>query len=194
MIHRPASRLDVLTVIVLAFSVAACGGAELNPAPAPAGMEAREVVAWRSGGWRYLVGAHGHGAGFEGVGFSDADWRTGAAGFGTETAECASGQWVRTAWPLGTDLLLRREIDLPAGARGLRIEMMIDNDAQLFVNGVDLSDGFRSHDGCADADPPPPLAVPDELLRAGRNVIAVRARDRGVISYFDLHVTVVAPR
>jgi hypothetical protein len=100
---------------------------------------------------------------------------------------------VRTPWPLGTDLLLRREVDLPAGARRLRIEMMIDNDAQLFVNGVDLSDGFRSHDGCADRDPPPSITVPDDLLRAGRNVIAVRARDRGVISYFDLRATVDVP-
>lgn len=149
------------------------------------------LVPYGGSGHRYSVGSFDHTRGFEQLDFDDAGWAIGDAGFGSGVG-CPLDGTVRTRWPLGTDLLVRREIDLPAGARSLKIGVAIDNDVQVFVNGVDISGGLQSSENCARRDRFV-FEAPDGILRNGRNVIAVRARDRGIISYFDMQVTAQVP-
>lgn len=149
------------------------------------------LVPYGSPGHRYSVGGFDHTPGFEQLDFDDAVWAIGDAGFGSG-AGCPLDGTVRTPWRLGTDLLVRREVDLPAGARSLKIGVAIDNDVQVFVNGVDVSGGLRSSENCARRDSFV-FTAPDGILRNGRNVIAVRARDRGIISYFDMQVSANVP-
>lgn len=174
-------------------------------------------VPYGSGGFRYLLTAEGGGpADFATVVFVDAGFSTGPAPFGSgATAGCAlliSNPAV-TNWPLGSlslgggsDLLLRRTFAAPAGSN-LRIFVAIDNDARVFLNGVDLTaqngsaapasgmsgDGLKKHEGCAVR---PTLSTDPFVFSAtgdpsGTNILAVRGRDRGTAGYFDVQVKVV---
>jgi len=113
-------------------------------------------------------------------------------------AGCPLDSTVRTNWPVETDLLLRKTFQLPSGVSRVKIRVAIDDEVQIFVNGVDvtasgvpnrLERGFQRHgEGCAQRDSFL-FAVPDGMLHLGSNLLAVRARDGGGISYADLKVT-----
>jgi hypothetical protein len=89
------------------------------------------------------------------------------------------------------------------------IGVAIDNDVQIFLNGVDITnqgtvapgttasyDGtqFLIHEGCASQDSYV-ITLPVSSFHTGTspNVIAVRARDRGDEDYVDLRVSSVTP-
>lgn len=168
------------------------------------------LVPFGAAGYRFQVLADSNqsGAGFESSAFDDmraeAGFSTGDAPFGVFTSdaiECETERTVRTDWPAGTDLLLRRTFVLPAGTSSVRISLAIDNDARLFVNGVDitasagsiaLAGGYQRHEGCATRDSFV-FSVPNEVAHAGTNLLAVRARDRGVVSFADLQITAKLP-
>jgi hypothetical protein len=93
--------------------------------------------------------------------------------------------------------LVRKTFDLPASVGSVQVRVAIDNDIQVFVNGVDvtamgepnvLEGGFQRHGGCAERGSFV-FPVPDPVVQVGSNLLAIRARDRGVISYLDLRVT-----
>jgi hypothetical protein len=64
----------------------------------------------------------------------------------------------------------------------------IDNDIQVFINGVDISAGLQQSGGCAFRDQFI-FTVPDNILVfGGPNLLAVRARDEGGDSYVDVEV------
>jgi hypothetical protein len=123
---------------------------------------------------------------------------------------CPLDQTIKTVWnsnPSGTTfLLLQKTFVLPPGYQGdLKVGVAIDNDVQVFVNGVDITAGgvlgtyggprnydgqFLEHEGCATLDSyfiPATQAATN--LQAGSNVISVRARDRGVISLVDIRLS-----
>jgi hypothetical protein len=164
-------------------------------------------LAYLSGRYRYLlIGSGEPPAGFAAPRFADRDWKVGAAGFGTGPGspnDCPLNATVQTIWPAASagvsDLLLRRRFRVPRRFTGsASVSVAIDNDIQVFVNGVDITAsanlplvaGFAQHEGCASRGSMV-FTAPESLLNSWSNVIAVRARDRGATSYVDLEVKLV---
>ena len=145
------------------------------------------ILSYLSPDYRFLVVPFGQGSGFEQPGFDDSQFDVGNAAFGTG-GFCLLDSTVETVWPLDTDILLRKTFTLPANASSVSVAVAIDNDVQVFVNGVDVSGGLQENEGCAERDRFV-FSVPDSLLIfGGENLLAVRGRDRGVISYIDVEV------
>lgn len=118
-----------------------------------------------------------------------AGWRTGTAPFHSAPAICAFPWSASQRWPVSTALLARRTIALPAGATNVRVLGTIDNDIEVFWNGASIGahqDGNCGANGIT-------MPVPGELVRSGGNVLAVRAIDLGVVSFFDVKVTYDRP-
>ena len=131
-------------------------------------------------------------------------WATGTAAFGT--GSCTLSSTIHTPWPAAspsvvtdpeqfTEILLRKTFDVPAGVDNVTVGVAIDNDVQVFVNGVDITasggardgTGFLRHEDCPTLDSFI-LTVPSEVLHVGTNLVVVRARDRGVQSFVDIRV------
>lgn len=182
-----------------------------NPVSFTADVATQPAVSYLATGYSYLViGGGSAPAGFELPGFTGAaSWPTGDAGFGSGPGSpdhCALDATVHTPWPAAaassgptSDLLLRRSFKVPTGwTAGAKVGVAIDNDVQVFVNGVDVTasagsstlvGGFQTHEGCA-ARGSLVFTVPNSaLVPGGSNLIVVRARDRGRTSYTDLEVT-----
>jgi len=167
------------------FTVGSLGTAADAPGSAPT-----IVVPYEASEYKYQVVPVGDGIGFERPDFDDSAFAVGDAGFGSREGYCElnSPGTVRTEWPVETDLLVRKTLELPAGTTDVVVYVAVDNDVQVFVNGHDISDGLQMHEGCPSLDSFS-FAVPDNLLQVGTNLLAVRARDRGGLTYLDLEVT-----
>ena len=120
--------------------------------------------------------------------FNDSDFLIGDAAFGSG-GECPLQSTVKTSWPTRSEIVLRKSFELPAGASNLSVFVAIDNDVQVLINGIDISGGLVIHEKCPVLDEFL-FEAPDAILREGENLLAVRARDRGVESYVDLRVLV----
>ncbi len=172
-------------------------------------------------GYRYsAIGSGSPPSGFTTAGFDDSGWAIGLGAFGGKAARgqtqvCPLDATVHTPWTAATstssagspsntsDLLLRQWVAVPTGFSGsLRISAAIDNDMQVFVNGTDVTasagsgsllNGFQTHDGCATAGSFVFTASGSTLIPGVPNLIVVRARDRGVISFVDLVISLLAP-
>lgn len=155
--------------------------------PAPAPSQATVVVPYGAPGYRYMVVAHGALPTFQNPAFDDSGFGTGAAPFGSG-GSCPLDATVQTSWPTDTDILVRKTINFPAGASGVTIGAAIDNDIQVYWNGSLV--GSHIHEGCATQDSLL-VSVPDALVQAGNNLLAVRGVDRGVISFLDIRVSAV---
>jgi hypothetical protein len=94
-------------------------------------------------------------------------------------------------------MLLRHSFTLPAWwSAGLTFGIAIDNDFQLFVDGVnvtpttspafDPTSGFVKHEGCATQD----SFLVQLTVAGGSHVLAIRARDRGTAAYVDARLSV----
>jgi hypothetical protein len=67
----------------------------------------------------------------------------------------------------------------------VKVAVAVDNDIEVFINGVDISVGYQQSDGCPSRDQLV-FPIPDRLLVfGGMNLIAIRAHDRGNVSFFD---------
>jgi hypothetical protein len=150
------------------------------------------VVPYGAEGYLYQQVPTGGGAAtFSDVDFDDSGFSAGNAPFGQSVAGYACPLEPATPWSPNTDLLVRRSVSLPAGATDVVIHIAIDNDIQLFWNGSPLG-GEYQHEGCAARDSIE-VTVPNGLLTAGDNVLAVRAGDRGGETFLDLEVTANLP-
>jgi hypothetical protein len=155
------------------------------------------VIPYLSSGYRVRFAAFDGLQGFEQPTFDDSQFFSGSAGFGSCCSGCRTGcngcpldPTVSTIWPLQTDFLLRKTFTLPSNATEMKVSVAIDNDVQVFINGVDVSGGLKTAEGCAMRDQLV-FSVPDNILnKSGNNLVAVRARDRGVVSYVDLEIKV----
>ena len=183
---RLVSRALLPFAVVFALStVGSLGTAANAPLSAPT-----IVVPYGASEYKYQVVPVDDGIGFERPDFDDSAFAVGDAGFGSREGYCELNNPgdVRTEWPGETDLLVRKALELPAGTTDVVVYVAVDNDVQVFINGYDVSDGLQFHEGCPNLDSFS-FAVPDSLLQVGTNLLAVRARDRGVLAYLDLEVT-----
>jgi hypothetical protein len=149
-------------------------------------------VSYSSDGFKYTSVAHGAVPGFEAPGFNDSGFQTGGAAFGTTYtgSSCPTGARIRNPWPLNTDLLLRKTVDLPSGGSSLVVAVAIDNDVRVYWNGTEITPGAAiAHEGCAVEDSFV-FKIPDGLVLTGQNVLALRAADRGSESFVDVEVRV----
>jgi hypothetical protein len=167
-----------VTVLTGSRTITATGAFPGDPLP----------VNYGSAGWSYQIDGSVPSDWFSSPAtpFSD----TGAAGFGDDHNNCPLIQGhTGTAWPAGTTTLYaRRTIALPA-ATSIQISIAIDNDVQVFVDGVDVGPGLLVHEDC----PTQGSFIRTVSLAAGSHVVAFRAVDRGGSSYFDAAITVFAP-
>jgi YD repeat-containing protein len=173
---------------------AAIGLLAIQGSTRPASAQASgTVVPYLADDYRYQQVSAGEGVGFEAMGFDDSGWSTGSTGFGTLTSpsNCSlnNATYVKTAWSINTDVLVRKRFDLPTDAQNLRVSVAVDNDIQVFINGTDISGGLRIHENCP-ARGSFVFSAPNALLIAGSNLVAVRGRDRGTSSYLDIEITV----
>lgn len=146
-------------------------------------------VNYGSAGWSYQVG-----------GSIPADWfsnlvspfsLTAPAGFGFNdtTNNCPLVlSSTSTAWSPNTTLYARRNISLSTGAT-IQISVAIDNDIEIYVDGVNVGPGTLVHEGC----PTQGSFVRTVTLPAGTHVVAFKAIDRGGSSYFDAEITIAPP-
>jgi len=120
--------------------------------------------------------------------FDDSAFATGDAAFGSGGG-CPLQATVKTDWPVSSEIVLRKNFDLPPDATNLRVMVAIDNDVEVFLNGVEISGGLVQHENCPDLDEFR-FDAPDSALNVGTNLLAVRGRDRGVESCLDMRVLV----
>src|SRR5215510_8601187 len=179
---RFVSRTFVVAVILTLIAVG-------SPGSSASGSDPTVVVPFGAADYKYQVVPADEGIDFERPDFDDSAFAVGDAGFGTREGygPVNNPENVKTEWPVGTDLLVRTTLDLPAGSTDVVVYVAVDNDVQLFVNGYDVSGGLQTHEDCANVDFT--FAVPDSVLHVGTNVLAVRARDRGILAFLDLSVT-----
>lgn len=106
------------------------------------------------------------------------------------------------AW-VTKDLLVRTEITLPAGATNVQIEFIVDDQARFWVNGVEVTNGFRASgrdtstgQSCVTYARSVTVRVPDSALSSdGVNKLAVWAQDVGVYANFlDFRVIADVPQ
>ena len=182
---RITSRLSRLALIFAVLGVATAGVAT-NPVQAHGTTQT--AVPFLDGGYRYLVVDFGEPpAGFEAVGFDDSGWNVGAAAFGRPADTCPehTPSLIQTHWHSFSDLLVRKTFQLPKGAHNLHVTLDVDDPATVFINGVQV--GVGGVDAC-DATLVD-LVVPDGVLIAGTNLLAIRSTDQGARAYVDVQVT-----
>jgi hypothetical protein len=131
--------------------------------------------------WRYTTATPE--GDFTAPGFDDSDWSVGSASFGFNNLsdECAQYADIKTPWAVNTTMYLRRQFLVPEGVTSGYIQVAIDNDVTVWVNGTNVSGNPTTHEGCANQG--------DFFfftnVNPGVNTIVVKATDRGSSSYFD---------
>jgi hypothetical protein len=162
---------------------------------APVGAQPNVLIPYLDTGWKYAVVPYDGRPGFESPAFDDSLFGVGDAGFGTEDFAFGCSLYhspdLNTPWAPLTDILLRKTFTIPPGAGPVRVAVAIDDRVQVFVNGQDISGGFRSGAGCATRGQFV-FAVPASVVHEGTNLLAVRARDQGSPNYVDVRVTAAA--
>lgn len=150
------------------------------------------VIPYQATSYKYQVFPQGGVPGnFGAMDFNDSNFPIGNAAFGSG-GRCSIQTTVNTVWPINSEIVLRKFFTLPTGASNLRVLVSVDNDVQVFINGVDISSGLAIHEDCAVLDSFS-FQAPDTILREGSNLLAVRAKDRGDESYVDFQVLVDMP-
>jgi hypothetical protein len=125
-------------------------------------------------------------------------WSMGSAPFGVVTT-CNLAP-PSTPWTLNTTMLLRRDVLIPANTISATIDILIDNDVHVFVNGWDVSTGLIINEGCANLHPVSlivpastgPATAQAPLVAGQVNKIFIRGVDRGGQSYLDAKVTLTS--
>jgi len=113
-------------------------------------------------------------------------WKQGWSGFGTPSTPGAA---VRTIWNTA-DIWLRREIVLPAGIDPKRLYLVVhhDEDVEVYINGVLAA----KEEGSLSKYEPVPISAPArEVLRAGRNLLAVHCHQTGGGQFVDVGLATV---
>lgn len=170
-------------------------------------VEATGLVPWQASGYRYLLTSLGGESEtpFYQATFNASSWLTGAAPFGGGPFPYDGCTLYNTTappvtpWPLNSDVLVRKTFVL-AEAAWVQVRIAIDNDVQVWLNETDYTgllgatlneDGLAVHEGCAERPASGAAFTFTTQAQAGANLLAIRARDRGAIGYFDVMVEIV---
>src|SRR5260370_19978913 len=132
------------------------------------------IIPYEDTGYRYKLADPNRVRGFERLDFDDSEFDSGDAPFGTRHEVCPSYDNIKTRWPSGTSILVRKTFDLPRDAHNVKVGIAIDNDVRVYINGRFI--GSDHHEGCARRDRFV-YPVPDNFLNVGLNLIAVAAND-----------------
>jgi RHS repeat-associated protein len=125
--------------------------------------------------------------------FDDSQFAIGVAPFTSGgTPICLIQQQRKTDFPTNSELIIRRQINLPAGVSNLRWKVAIDNDLEIIFNETNITQGLQSHEGCAEVNQFE-FPVPDSIIHPGINLVAIRARDRGAVAALDIQLTGTMP-
>jgi len=125
---------------------------------------------------------------------ADGTWHVGNAPFGATTGPfCSSPPAITPAFPLNTNLYLRKHFSIPGVVLGSTFSIIADNDIiAVYLNGVAQIGSPFSRDNCGTA--PGNVEYEQAITLTGpflaNNVIAIQIRDRGVLSYFDAKLIV----
>ena len=134
--------------------------------------------------WRYTTRRPA--ANWAEAGFDDSGWTEGKAGFGTSGTPSSV---VGTEWNTA-DIWIRRTFDLPVGARVDALQLLIhhDEDAQVYLNGRRVTElsGYST-----DYEPVPLGADAAQVLKPGRNTIAIHCRQTSGGQYIDAGLVTV---
>ena len=145
----------------------------------PAGAEKDDVI------WSYTTDRP-EGEWF-GIGFNDAGWKKGAAGFG---AGDPPNTKIRTAWN-SSDIWVRREIEMPAVIPdNIALHVYHDEEIVVYINGVRAAaaGGFVTELSLV-----PLSAEGKAALKPGKNVIAVHCHQNSGGQYLDLGIVEIRP-
>jgi hypothetical protein len=167
-----------------------------------------DIFGFGSGGYTYLAGTIGEGGtprptpapGWQNVVFTPTGWTTGGtAAFGGSYGGCAINSSFASPFLVNTDLFVRKVFDTPY-AGTLTLAVRIDNDAQVWLDGVNITstgsstnpetskllEGWWIHDYCADDAAP---TFTKTGVAAGSHTLAIWAHDRGAVGYLDVKVS-----
>jgi len=177
----------LIAALAVAVSFLTWGGV---PTASYADDSSAVALAYGSSGWSYQQVAYGGDQGFEQPAYDASKWLVGQAGFGTTDGRCSwnNTSQVKTSWDPGTDMLLRHQLTIPAGATNVHITGTIDNNADVYVNGSlvgSVQSGFCQSDAI-DMD------IPAADIGAS-NLLAIRATDLGDADFIDVQITYDAP-
>lgn len=153
----------------------------------PSSVQKVTVMPYLSTGYKYKVVAQGAEAGFEQQNYNTTTFSNGDGGFGIIGGGCPlnTSAYVKTNWSINTDILVRKEFTVPSGVSDLWVGVAVDNDVQVFINGQDISHGMKQDGLCPFRDQFV-FEIPSNILNTGgANLLAIRARDRGLVSYLD---------
>jgi hypothetical protein len=191
---RVTTRIDNTTLrdeVPLAVSV----GDVATPKPEPkADTKETALVAEASGGWRYATGVKGDD--WKKPDFDDKSWKAAKAPLGNGEPEIATRKGTEVP-EKGVPVFCRRAFEVPAELlkqKGVtfRLRVASDNSAAVYLNGKPADEESGDHEfKYWNRD----VAIPAELLKPGRNVIAVRVDNAAGSSdlYLDLAVLAEAP-
>ena len=132
--------------------------------------------------WRYTTTQPA--ADWTGVNFNAANWKTGAAGFGTD----APGAWPRTDWH-SENIWLRRTFTLDKVPTAATLYAHYDEDLKVFINGVEI---FSRLGYTQKYEAIPLSANALKALKLGENVIAVSCHQTTGGQYVDVGLAVEA--
>lgn len=114
--------------------------------------------------------------------FSDAAWKTGAAGFGTD----APNTWPRTDWNT-SEIWLRRSFELKKVPKALTLHTHYDEDIEVWLNGQPIFEG-KGYTQNYQAISLPAHAL--AALKTGQNILAVYCRQSSGGQYVDAGLSV----
>jgi len=163
----------------------------------PAAASAATYVPYSSPGWSILPTTPGGVSGFAAPNFSETGWATGqATPFGLLAGACLAffpNPPSTGGWTENNDLLLRRRFDVPRGVGSGEVTVRIDNDVEVFLNGgtlgTDTTENCVGSSGHVDPVFKFVRGTGEGQIHDGTNVLAVRAKDRGVQRYIDVQLT-----
>jgi hypothetical protein len=146
----------------------------------------KPLLPYQSEGWKYQQVAPGADSGFQDPGYGVSDWPTGQAGFGTTGGTCPwnNSTDVHTPWDANTDMLVRHSLTIPADATSIHIAGTIDNDATVYINGIQVQ--YVQSGNCAAGAID--VTVPAKDLKP-TSLLAIRGHDYGDATYLDVTVT-----
>ncbi len=135
--------------------------------------------------WRYTLQKPD--SGWFAPDFDYGDWKKGPGGFGTAGTP---GAIVRTEWKT-PDIWMRRDVSVPRGEiAGLNVRIHHDEDAELYINGT-LAGKYPGY--TYEYEDVPLSRESQQLLKPGRNTIAIHCRQTKGGQYIDMGLEELTP-